>query len=363
MLTRVLDGTTPLRIAMVVPPFIRVPPGGYGGTELVAGDLAQELARRGHKVTLFATGDSRVPGCETRWLFPQPIWPIDPVAEWNHAVFTFGELEQDTFDVVHCHSPALLPLVQRMKTPVVCTVHLPPEPAMERLFHGCDAARYVCISHRQRELYGATFARAASVVHHGLDEKRYVEGSGDGGYALFLGRLDAVKGPHLAVEAAHEAGLPLRLAGRPHEGTYFADVLTPSLFRGGARLVGELGGAEKIRALGEAAVVLFPSVWEEPFGLVVIEAMLCGTPVVALRRGSMRELIEPGVTGALADEPGDLAAAIRQALLLDRAAIRARAIERFSVGHMVDRYLAVYRDAIRSDRTLVSEDMREELAL
>ncbi len=338
-----------LHVALVAPPFVRVPPEGYGGTELVVADLAEALVSFGHRVTLFATGDSAVSGCEVRWLFRRPLWPPEPVAEWNHAVFAAHEAAEVGASVIHSNVPALVALAGST-APMVHTVHHPADRTLWRHYRAHPFVRYVAISARQAELSEEAWVRPPAVVHHGLNVDRYPAGEGEAGDALFLGRLDEVKAPHLALMAAREAGLGLRIAGRPHEGDYFERVLGPELRRGGGQLIGEVGGEAKTRALGSARVLLFTSVWEEPFGLAAIEAMLCGTPVVALRRGALGETVEPGTTGVLVDRPEDLPAAIRRALSLSRAKVRERARERFSAERMALGYLAAYREALELDR-------------
>jgi glycosyltransferase involved in cell wall biosynthesis len=335
-----------LRIALVVPPFIRVPPSGYGGTELVAADLATALTRSGHDVTLFASGDSLIDGCETRSLFSRPLWPPEPAAERDHAVFAARAIAEGSFDIVHSHTPAFVPLARRLRVPVVHTVHHVSLPEFDCLYRAHSETSYVCISARQAELMSTAFQATPYVIHHGLDSSRYQEGSGGAGDALFLGRFDEVKAPHLAVRAAREAGLSLRLAGRPHDGDYFERVLLPELASCAVQQVGELGGDTKISALGSAQVLVFPSTWEEPFGLVLIEAMLCGTPVVALRRGAVPEIVDQGVTGMIVEAPEELGRALSIATKLDRRAVRARALSRFSAGRMASEYLRTYEEVI-----------------
>lgn len=335
-----------LRIALVAPPFVRVPPVGYGGTELIIADLAAAYAASGHEVTLFATGDSHVEGCETKWLFRRPLWPPEPVAEWNHAAFAALAILDGHYDIVHSHTPALLPLVGALSVPVVHTVHLAPEPRWIDLYRLQDRARYVCISHRQSELLSEAFSTHPAVVHHGLDVERYPEGDGRDGDAIFVGRLDEVKAPHLALETARKAGVPLRIAGRPHDGDYFSRVFAPELSKGGGRLIGEICGDEKSRCIGSAKALIFSSIWEEPFGLALIEAMLCGTPVAALRKGAVPEIVDEGITGYSVATAEELPDALRAAMKLDRERVRAHARERFSLARMASAYLHLYEDAL-----------------
>jgi len=335
-----------LHVALVAPPFARVPPEGYGGTERVVADLARALLSAGHRVTLFATGDSRVHGCEHRWIFPHAVWPPEPVAEWTHAVSAARELATLRPDVVHTHTPALVPLQPVLGAPLVVTIHHAASAPHERLYRACGAATYVCISGRQAELLDGAFVRPPAVVHHGLHPGDCPAGPGGGGYALFLGRLDEVKGPHVALRAARRAGLPLWIAGKPHDGDYFQRVLGPELARGGGELIGELSGARKLRALGEAEVLLAPPQWEEPFGLAPVEAMMCGTPVVATRRGALPEIVDEGLTGFLVGVAEEMAVRIPDARRLSRARVREQAALRFGAGRMARDYVGVYLRAM-----------------
>jgi glycosyltransferase involved in cell wall biosynthesis len=201
----------------------------------------------------------------------------------------------------------------------------------------------VAISARQRDLVPE--AEGAAVIHHGLSPGRCPFGDGGGGYALFLGRFARDKGVHLALDVARAAGVSLKLGGRPHwcDHSYYQDEVLPRL--GGAELVGEVGGAVKERLLGEAAALLFPIHWEEPFGLVMIEAMLAGTPVLALPRGSVPEVVEDGVTGFICRDEDEMAGRLRQVVRrgFDRRRCRARALQRWSACRMVREYLTLYR--------------------
>jgi len=332
-----------VRIALLSTPFIRVPPAGYGGTELFCSELAEELHARGHRVTLFTTGDS-ASSCERRWLYPRPAWPPSAYDDINHVAWAFSEIARGDFDVVHLNSAVGLPLGRQLKAPVVYTIHHHRIEAMSRLYARHARATYVAISGRQLELE-IPFEDAA-VIHHGLAAERYPSSRRDQGYLLHLGRYAPEKGTHLAIDAARMAGLPLLLAGRVHEqdAAYFAAEVAPRLGRPGVEELGEAGHARKVALLRGARAVLLPLQWEEPFGLVAVEAMLCGTPVLGFPRGSFPEIVEEGLTGFLAPAD-DLEALARLAAGLarfDRVACARRARERFSIGRMTGAYEALY---------------------
>jgi glycosyltransferase involved in cell wall biosynthesis len=336
-----------VRIALVSTPFVAVPPPAYGGTELVVHALACALSRAGHEVVIYATGDSRGPN--VRAFFETPVWPPDPYLELLHCHFAARDVAEGDFDVVHVHTPAALAFAGEMNAPVVYTLHHVQEPRLSRYYAHAPAIVRVAISARQAALEQPA---PDHVVHHGLEPDLYRAGAphGDAGYAFFLGRLSWCKGPELAIEAAREAGLPLVVAGKVHgedggpEGWEDA-VLRPALRQPHVQWVPEADLEAKRRLFEGARALLVPIRWEEPFGLVMIESMMAGCPVIAYRRGAAPELVEDGVTGHLVDDVGEMAAALRRVRRFDRAACRARALERFSSDRMARDYLAVYRRA------------------
>jgi glycosyltransferase involved in cell wall biosynthesis len=348
-----------VRIALVSTPFVAVPPRAYGGTELVVDALARALRRAGHDVAVFATGDSRVPGA--RALFPRAVWPPDPYAELLHCRFAAREIARGGFDVVHAHVPGLVAFADELGAPVVYTIHHAAEPALSRYYAAAPRVRRVAISARQAALLSPP---PRDVVHHGLEPAMYPSCGAGGRAALFLGRLAWVKAPELAVEAAERAGLPIVVAGRAHAGDaqpegWEDEVLRPTLRRPAVRWIGEATLARKRRLFAASRALLVPLRWEEPFGLVMIEAMLAGCPVIAFRRGAAPEIVEPGVTGWLVDGVAEMAAALQGAAGLDRAAVQARARRRFSSDRMAAEYLAVYAAAAagraRRPRSAIAE--------
>jgi glycosyltransferase involved in cell wall biosynthesis len=336
-----------MRIAMISTPFVAVPPPRYGGTELVVAELVTGLAVAGHELTLFATGDSRPHhGVKLRARFKRATWPPDPYPELDHAAFAMEEILADArgYDVVHTHVPAALPFAPMLDAPMVYTVHHDDGVEYDRLrsLYRRSRAHFVAISESQRELMQEL--ADARVIHHGLDPSCHRFGDGRGGYCAFLGRFARQKGPHLAIDAARAAGVPIRIAGKPHwcDSDYFEREIGARLCRPGVTTLGEVGGRDKRDLLADACALLFPIDWEEPFGLVMIEAMLSGTPVLAFGRGSVPEIVEDGVTGFVCRDVDEMAARLRAIGSFDRAACRRRALERWTSARMVRDYVALY---------------------
>lgn len=345
-----------MRIALVSTPFVPVPPPAYGGTELIVAELAEGLREAGHDVVVYGVGDaaSTVRGC-----FREPSWPPDPYHELEHAAWSIADLiaaardeESAPVEVIHVHCPTALPLARFIDAPMVYTIHHGRTEALTSFYAMQRGVRFVAVSERQRQLL-PELGGHIDVVHHGLDARRYPLGPG-GGEAVFLGRMAPEKAPHVAIEAARSARTPLVLAGRPHPGdeSYFeAEVRRRIDGHDDAKWIGEVDTARKLPLLRRARALLFPIDWEEPFGLVMVEAMLCGTPVLAFARGSVPELVDEGVTGFVCRDEDELAARLRElsgddAGGFDRARCRRRAVERFGRQRMVRRYLEVYRRAV-----------------
>jgi glycosyltransferase involved in cell wall biosynthesis len=333
-----------VRIAVVSTPFVAVPPPAYGGTELVVHSLTRALEGGGHEVVVYATGDSRAR--QLRALYEAPVWPPDPYAELLHCRFAAADIGAGGFDVVHAHLPAMLAFAPGLGAPMVYTLHHAAEPALSRYYARIAGVRHVAISARQAEL---AHPPAEDVVHHGLDPELYPVAGPGGDAALFLGRLSYCKAPELAIEAARRAGVPIAVAGRLHpedNPAGWEDTLAAALAQDHVSWVGEADLAAKRRLLARCGALLVPLRWEEPFGLVMIEALLAGCPVIAFPLGAVPEIVEDGVTGFLVRGVREMGAAIRLATGLDRRAIQSRARARFSADRMAERYLAVYRAAI-----------------
>jgi glycosyltransferase involved in cell wall biosynthesis len=343
---------TAMRIAQVAPLFERVPPPLYGGTERVVSYLTEELVRMGHDVTLFASGDSEtsarlVPAC------PRALWRDPDVRETlPHHVHLMELVFRDLsrFDVIHFHTDYLhFPLVRRHRCPSVTTLHGMVHPHdLAALFRDYHDVPLVSISDNQRR--PIPDANWRGTVYHGLPRDLFAFRGEPGSYLVYLGRMSPEKRVDRAIEIARRSGVPLKIAAKiyPEERTYFDETLAPLIdaTKPLVEFVGEIGHQERNELLGRAAAFLFPIEWPEPFGLVMIEALACGTPVIAWRRGSVPEVLEDGVTGRIVETIEEAVDAVRGIHRLSRATCRSVFEERFDASRMATNYLGVYRSLI-----------------
>ncbi len=340
-----------MRIAQVAPLYEPVPPRLYGGTERVVSWLTEELVRRGHTVTLFASGDSRT---RARLVAATPralrLDPSGPDAVAAHVVELSQVFAQaDAFDLIHCHVDYLaFPFGRLVRTPILHTMHGRLDPRhLVRVFAHFPEAPLVSISDAQREPLARLPLRWLATVHHGLPvaDIPWAAAPAGAGYLVFLGRMSPEKRPDLAIEVAKRLGLPIRLAAKVDvpDREYFERTIKPLLSHPLVEFLGEVGEEEKWSLLREALCLLFPIDWPEPFGIVMIEALACGTPVIARPCGAVPEVIRDGVNGFLAETAEELAAAVKRIDVIDRARCRRWVETAFSVEAMTDRYEAVYR--------------------
>jgi len=338
-----------MKIALISTPFVSVPPKDYGGTELVVYELAEGLVARGHEVTVFATGDSDT-AARLEALYPEAQWPPDHLVDVNHVSWAFARIAGRGYDVVHCHSASALAIARLLpELPIVYTLHHVRDEHLSQFYRYFPQIWYVAISDRQREL--EIELPRIEVIHHGVDHRRYLGPSIPGEGVCFVGRLSEVKGPHTAIDVAEAAGVEIWVAGGIHrddaDPTFAEREIVPRLERPHVRYLGPIGMEAKRELFSRSKAVLVPLNWEEPFGIVMIEAMLCGCPVIAFPRGSAPELIEEGVTGFLVPDAQAMAELIRSGLEgFDRERCRARAIERFDRATMVAAYEELYLRAI-----------------
>lgn len=337
-----------MRIAQLAPLWESVPPPAYGGTELIVGLLTEELVRRGHEVTLFASGDSQTlaklqPGCDAA------LRPLGSTSQ-EYTVQEQGQLSRvftstQKFDIIHSHVDFVaFPYADLVKTPVVHTLHSPLVSTVERVFMQHAHQNFVSISNAQRRPqlginYVATVYNAIAT-----DQFTFYSQAADPPYLAFLGRMSPDKGPHLAIEIAKRAGLPLKMAGKvdPVDQDFFEQEVAPYIDGQQIEFLGEANHEQKNHLMGEATAFLFPITWPEPFGLVMAESMACGTPVIAMALGSAPELIVEGQTGFLGHTVEDCVIAIAKIPSLNRQICRDHVLKHFNLHRMVDDYERVY---------------------
>jgi glycosyltransferase involved in cell wall biosynthesis len=335
-----------MRIALIAPPFIEVPPRRYGGTELFIANLAAELHGRGHDVTVYGNGDSRLP-CRVKWRYAHAEWPLtdsvrSQLKNADHTAWAIQDAARSA-DVVHLNDVIGVPFTRFVNVPVVLTIHHPHEPTLSEQYLQYAGIHYVSIAHW---LAGREPMRHVHVVHHGIPVSDYTFSAEKDDYAAFLGRMAPCKGPHLAIEAARRANIRLKLAGEVQPGfhQYWEQHVRPHIDGTQIEYLGEADRALKNDLLSRARALLFPIQWEEPFGLVMIEAMACGTPVLAFAGGAVEEVIQDGVNGWICRTPADMAAHVAS-LDLSPGACRASVVEHFSTARMTDQYVDVYERA------------------
>ena len=338
---------------MLSPVWFPVPPGRYGGIEAIVSLLTEGLVARGLDVTLFASGDSTTTATHVHVFDEAPSERIgETFWELNHALECLNQL--DRFDLVHDHTGLLgLTLFGLSGAPLVHTVHGPLTGVPGDMYRqACALGRHiglVSLTHAQRRPLPELPWLAN--VENAIDLRRYPFDPRPGDGLLFLGRMSPDKGAHTAIEVARRAGRPLRIAAKcrePEEQAYFDREIAPHLGRE-IEYVGEVSHEDKCKLLSEAHAVLVPIEWEEPFGLVMVEAMASGAPPVALRRGSVPEVIDHGRTGLIADDVDGMVAAVEEVGALDPLELRREAAERFSPDRMVDAHLAAYERLLSED--------------
>ena len=367
-----------MKIAHIAPPWIRIPPENYGGTEIVIYNLVEEQVAQGHEVTLFAPGDAETPAKLVSF-FPKSLleigvpWPAHPRA-FYHLYKSIEYVKEHDFDIVHTHLSSssdiyIFPLTAALTTPHVTTLHsrFPFErvgswlgdsvsPGADELYmEWAPFVPMVAISESARAevSYKLNFV---GVVHHGLPMKEFTPtGAKRGDFLVWLGRIIPDKGTDLAVKAAKEAGVPIVLAGTvdqydPDSVNYYDEVIKPLVDGKQVKYVGPVNMEEKIELLSEARALLNPIEWEEPFGMVMIEAMALGCPVIAFNRGAASEIVEHGKTGFVVSDVEEMVRFIPRVDEIDRDATRAYVERDFSARAMAEKYTRVYNKVIKMTR-------------
>lgn len=351
-----------MKIAQVAPLIESVPPRLYGGTERIVSYLTEALIQSGHDVTLFASGDSvtsaRLISCAANALRLDPNVK-DPVPYYMLMLDRVRE-HADEFDILHFHIDHLhFPLFRPLAARTLTTLHGRQDLAdLRPLYLGFGDMPLVSISEAQRRPVPS--ANFVATVHHGLPLDLHPPTMQPrGGYLAFLGRISPEKRPDRAIEIARTVGLPLKIAAKVDrtDDTYFRQQIAPLLNGAGIEFVGEVNESEKAGFLGDALALLFPVDWPEPFGVVLLEAMACGTPVLAFRCGSVPEIIDEGVTGMIVETMDEALHAIPHVIGLDRASVRRRFEERFSAARMAKDYIGVYRSLLKRTKHVVPDLM------
>jgi glycosyltransferase involved in cell wall biosynthesis len=341
-----------MKIAQVAPLIESVPPRLYGGTERIVSYLTEELVRLGHDVTLFASGDSitsaELAPCCTRGLrsdltvrdiIPHFMLMIDKVRE-----------RAEQFDILHFHLDLFhFPLFRSLAARTLTTLHGRQDLSdLKPFYNRFDEMPLISISNDQRK--PLPHANFVATIHHGIPAALHQPSFAHGDYLAFLGRISAEKRPDRAIRIARAAGIPVKIAAKVDkvDEDYFRNDILPLIDGPGVEFIGEINEREKTKFLGEAAALLFPVDWPEPFGLVMIEAMACGTPVLAFRCGSVAEVIENGITGKVVNSELEAIAALPEILSYDRRVVRRRFEERFTAARMAKDYVGIYRRLLKT---------------
>jgi glycosyltransferase involved in cell wall biosynthesis len=340
-----------MRIAIVAPPFISVPPKKYGGTELFIAELAGGLAKKGVDITLYTNGESTLP-VPTKWLYEGDEWPIAGEAEanlksLNHASWAVEDAIRDGADIIQVNNAPGLCLARFSDIPFVYTVHHAYEKMLDDYYASFPQVTFATISDFQGKRLSVPKIKT---IHHGIDLSNYQYREKKEPYLCFLGRIAPQKGTHLAIQIAKEAGIPLKIAGeiQPIYRPYYEQQIKPHIDGKFIEYVGEVGLAEKNVLLGNSMAMLFPIEWDEPFGLVLVESMACGTPVLALPGGSVKEIVKEGYGGRVRDTAKELAICAKN-LDIPPATVRSYVEEFFSAERMVDDYFDLFSAIIRDN--------------
>jgi len=332
-----------MRVGLIAAPFIPVPPRLYGGTELFIAHLAEGLQHRGIEAVVYSNGESTIK-TENRYLYDKMEWPVhsDIQAQFKDANHTAWAVEDAsaTCDVIHLNNATGLTYSRFVNSAFVYTVHHPKVKELSDFYHYYPSVAYVMISDAQRRLECMS---RMQTIYHGIAMDWYTPVEKKQPYLAFIGRIAPIKGAHLAIEVAKRSGIPLKMAGevQPIFQGYFDRQIKPNIDGKFIEYIGEADLAAKNELLGNAMALLFPIQWNEPFGLVMIEAMACGTPVIALEGGSVKEVVKNGVSGWVCGCIDEMVECV-QTLHLSCHIVREYAQANFSVDIMVEKYITLY---------------------
>lgn len=333
-----------MKIALVAPPFIPIPPVRYGGTELFLAYLAPALAELGHDVIVYSNGESTI-DVEVRWKYQGAQWPptgdmAENLKEMDHTTWAVHDAAQDC-DIIHVNSALALPSSRFVDVPFIHTIHHAHDQNLTEFYSHYPEAHYVTISEFGRQQEPMLHVHT---IHHGIDVTRYEFSATKQPYLTFLGRIVPVKGVHLAIQVAKKSGIPLKIAGevQPMYRDYFENEIKPEVDGKLIEFLGEADFETKNQLLAHSLGLLFPIGWDEPFGLVMIEAMACGTPVLAFPAGSVPEVLEDGVSGYICASVDEMAGRVPDLQKLAPDKVREYVEQHFSVQCMADKYAALY---------------------
>lgn len=349
------QSSKPLKIAHVAPVVESVPPKKYGGTERVVYALTEELVKRGHRVTLFASGDSatsaRLISVYPRALREAKFKDLYGLNDITLLNIGLAYKMQEEFDLIHDHTvPISLPTANISKTPVVATIHGPITPTNKRLFETLSSPSLVGISKSQAA--AALDGKVTQTIYNGLEMQHYPFSLEDEGYLLFVGRISQEKGVHLAIEVAQYLSIPLVIAAKLDsiDLAYFNEYVGPRLSDEYVKWIGEVDEQQRNELMSKALCFLHPATWREPFGLALIEAMACGCPVIASNRGSIPEIVVDGKTGFVVSDVDDMIEAVLKIKEIDRRECRRHALQNFNAELMTDRYEELYYQVLRNSQ-------------
>ena len=352
-----------MRIGLVASPFIPVPPLRYGGTELFVANLAKGLKQLGVEPIIYTNGASTA-DAEIRWKYAEPEWPLSSESagltkELDHLSWSLMDAGSDC-DLVHVNSSPAVTYSRFLPVPMCCTIHHPYNADLNRLYEEYSDTHYAAISHDQASWLESI---GPEVIHHGLDMDLYRFREEKQPYLSFLGRICPIKGTHVAIEIAKRAGIPLKIAGeiQPIYQGYFDSKIRPHLDGRNVEFVGEADAALKNELLGNSMGMLFPIQWAEPFGMVMVEAMACGTPVIAFAGGAVAEVVSNGISGRICENIEEAVHTVTHERFRPRQ-VRNWAEEKFSVERMADDYLRYYNDILEGPTLLPSKMPRSEAA-